>query len=889
MKGQQVREDRVRIAVLSPLLAGAYYGQVLKGIARQTAAMGGRVVAIQTSDGRPDGTYPWLPAQGDGHLAWDQVDAFITVLDAADEPYLEGIHAHGKPVVMISYNLPGFKCPHVLPDNRSGVSEAVAHLISHGHTRIAFAGNLVEGRPDDISERYQVYLDTLREHGIEPDPKLVFVGGEDGGEAIAGAMLRAGLPCTAVVASTDLIASGIIRALQDAGVKLPSRLAVIGFDDRDFAPRVSPPLATVRQDFGRLGETAARLVIDMVNGEDVPPGDYTIKTTFVPRESCGCPAPALAQRPGTPGEGAGQRFCRDLTALLAGPSPAPPQELVISQFVDEVARFCHHVLQSLTPNSPSLRKATESLYGAFPSNTTVHAVMECVQQYRRGLLSQHGYSEARLMALDRCAYEVSTTVNGAIARSQGVLNTSLEESLRDEHHVSLALVGMGREGAGPQSLAWLKGTHVKSACFAVWGGGPADNVGDKQGGLATLRVAGVFGAGVSERLPVGSTLSVADFPPVASLLAEGSDPDDLVLVLPVRTPARQWGVLAVSGQVEAATQTGGDIYFQWTAMLGIALDHDALVEEIRASEERYALAARAANDGLWDWDVPSGTVFYSPRWKAMLGYADDEVGNTPAEWFSRVHPDSRDELEDMVDRQLSRGEGSFEVEHRMIAKDGTHRWALCRAVAVPGPQGKAARLVGSLTDITQRKELESRLRQAALYDSLTGLPNRSLFRDRMEQAFARAQRSPDYQFCILFMDLDGFKLVNDNYGHAFGDRLLVTVAERIAAHLRGNDTAVRFGGDEFAVLLDSVRSVEHIRTIAKRLQAKLSAPYEIEDQEVSVSATIGIASSTTGYQTPEDMIRDADAAMYRAKPAERRSHVIFARPKPDNAEPVAAL
>ena len=141
---------------------------------------------------------------------------------------------------MISYHLPGFKCPQVMPDNRSGVAEAVAHLISHGHSRIAFAGNLVQGRSDDISERYDVYLETLREHGLEPDPKLVFVGPEDGGEAIAGAMLRAGLPCTAVVAATDLIASGMVRALNDAGVKLPSRLAVVGFDDREFASRTSP-------------------------------------------------------------------------------------------------------------------------------------------------------------------------------------------------------------------------------------------------------------------------------------------------------------------------------------------------------------------------------------------------------------------------------------------------------------------------------------------------------------------------------------------------------------------------------------------------------------------------------------------------------------------------
>ncbi len=341
----------MRIAVLSPLLAGAYYGQVLRGVARQAATCGGRVVAVQTRDGRTDGTYPWLPAQAGGHLAWDQVDAFITVLDAASEPYLEEIRAQGKPVVMISHQLPGFKCPQVLPDNRSGITEAVAHLVSHGHSRVAFAGNLVEGRCDDTTERYEVYVQALREHGLEADPTLLFVGPEDGGDAIGNAMLRAGLPCTAVVAATDMIAAGVVRALTDAGVSLPSQMAVVGFDDRDFASRVSPPLATVRQDFGSLGEMAARLVIDMVKGEDVPPGEYTVKTTFVPRESCGCPAPALAQRPGVAGESAGQRLSRDLTELLAGPSPAPAQELATSQFTNEVARFCNQLLESLSPNS----------------------------------------------------------------------------------------------------------------------------------------------------------------------------------------------------------------------------------------------------------------------------------------------------------------------------------------------------------------------------------------------------------------------------------------------------------------------------------------------------------------------------------------------------------
>ena len=339
----------------------------------------------------------------------------------------------------------------------------------------------------------------------------------------------------------------------------------------------------------------------------------------------------------------------------------------------------------------------------------------------------------------------------------------------------------------------------------------------------------------------------------------------MVLVLPVRTAARYWGILAVSGKAEAAASAGGDIYFQWTALLGMTLDKEALLENVRASEERYALAARAANDGLWDWDVPGGTVFYSPRWKAMLGHGEGEVGSTPEEWFSRIFPEDRDALDEMVSESLRGQRHSFQLEHRMRNKDGTYRWVLCRAITLQLPGCPAVRMVGSLTDISDRKALEHRLMHAALYDSLTGLPNRSLLMDRMGQAFARAKRSAGYQFAVLFVDLDGFKAVNDGLGHALGDVLLTKVAERLRRHLRGNDTAVRYGGDEFAVLLDGVGGRARAETIAQRLQAKLCVPYQIDGNQVVIGATMGMAMSTAGYLSPDEMIHDADLAMYQAK------------------------
>jgi diguanylate cyclase (GGDEF)-like protein len=200
---------------------------------------------------------------------------------------------------------------------------------------------------------------------------------------------------------------------------------------------------------------------------------------------------------------------------------------------------------------------------------------------------------------------------------------------------------------------------------------------------------------------------------------------------------------------------------------------------------------------------------------------------------------------------------------------------LCRALVIRGPDGVPTRMVGSLTDVHDRKELEDQLRHAALYDELTGLPNRTLFIDRLRQTMARANRRPDYQYAVLFLDLDGFKLVNDSLGHLLGDSLLSSVAERIAADLRPSDTASRFGGDEFAILLDGVVAPHNPVAVAERLQARLSRPFHIGGHEIVVTASIGIASSETGYQSADDVLRDADTAMYRAKANEKGTHATF--------------
>ena len=178
--------------------------------------------------------------------------------------------------------------------------------------------------------------------------------------------------------------------------------------------------------------------------------------------------------------------------------------------------------------------------------------------------------------------------------------------------------------------------------------------------------------------------------------------------------------------------------------------------------------------------------------------------------------------------------------------------------------------MGSLTDVTAQRELEEKLRYSAHHDALTGLPNRTLFLDRLTQALARTRRNPHARIALLFLDLDGFKQVNDRLGHLAGDELLVHVAERIGQRLRQSDTAARLGGDEFAVLLEDVRAPEAVEAIADDISRRLSAPYDIEGEEVVISAAVGTAVSVTGQERPDDILRSADSAMYLAKLRERR-------------------
>jgi len=329
---------------------------------------------------------------------------------------------------------------------------------------------------------------------------------------------------------------------------------------------------------------------------------------------------------------------------------------------------------------------------------------------------------------------------------------------------------------------------------------------------------------------------------------------------------RDGGELAVEVMRDLVTDGRGDP----TGLVTICqeITQRKLAEEaLRASEERYALAVEGAKDGIWDWDLPRGRIFYSGRWKELLGFGEHEVGEEPEEWFSRVHPADRERLRRRLDDHLEGASPHFEDEHRLVHRDGSHRWVLARGLAVRDADGTPYRMAGSLSDITER----------TARDPLTELPNRVLLRDRLDRALARLRRRDIDHLAVLAIGLDRLAVVDESLGPQTADELLVACARRLDSCLRPGDTLARVEGDTFLALLEDVRSPVNAAAVAERILADLRRPFAVAEHELLLAAHIGVAVSATGEEEAADLLRDVDAAMRRARSGERGSYQLFDR------------
>lgn len=295
---------------------------------------------------------------------------------------------------------------------------------------------------------------------------------------------------------------------------------------------------------------------------------------------------------------------------------------------------------------------------------------------------------------------------------------------------------------------------------------------------------------------------------------------------------------------------------------------------IKSAAERLNLATKGSSDGIWDWDLNKDKIYYSERWKEMLGYQEEEIVNIPATWFGRVHPEDLRALTSSIDNHINGHSEAIQCEYRIRDRQGFYRWMLCRGSSIRDKAGNVLRIAGTQTDIHDRKLLEIQLSHNSLHDSLTGLPNRILFMERLNQSFIRYKRDK-VKFAVLFIDLDNFKDVNDQWGHAAGDQLLMSVSNTIHRCARESDTVARFAGDEFVILVTNIEDDESVKYFTQRLIKECHTQLNISGHHYTPSLSIGIALMNDEYARAEDLMKDADFALYRAKANGKGQYAFF--------------
>ena len=295
------------------------------------------------------------------------------------------------------------------------------------------------------------------------------------------------------------------------------------------------------------------------------------------------------------------------------------------------------------------------------------------------------------------------------------------------------------------------------------------------------------------------------------------------------------------------------------------------------SENRWKLALESTGDGVWDWHIPSGVEFFSKRLIESYGFTEGEIANDPTALDRLTHPDDLSQMESDRNAHFNGRTPTYMNEHRIRCKNGSWKWVLSRGMVISrGADGKPLRMIGTHTDITERKNAEALVRQQAYFDTLTGLPNRRMLRDRLEQEIRKSRRD-GLQLAILFIDLDHFKEVNDTLGHDRGDQLLVEAARRLKDCVRESDTVARMGGDEFTVILSDVSDSEHLEPVLQKLLHSLDGVFLLGHEQAFVSASIGVTLYPHDATEIEDLLKNADQALYAAK-GEGRNRFSFFTP-----------
>jgi len=572
------------IAVLAPHLdMHYYYVGILAGIHEIARQHDVPVIAIKAS--QPHVICP--PS-----LASDRVDGWLAIMHG------EGLEAIARTAPLVTIGgayRPDLNCPTVMPDNLGGTEALVRHLIDHGHRHIAFVGYLEN---PDIRQRYEGYQNALITHGIPLDPRLVCpcpmdgLGKHDGQEA-AKRLIGLGLPCTAIVAGTDMLAIGAMEALKAAGLRVPEDVAVVGFDDLYIAQYTTPSLTTVRQPFEALGRSACGLLFDQIEGSPVSAGIRYISTVPVIRRSCGChpahadvpPMPARVMNPIAWRDALPRQLVDLANSGIAHEGTLPRQGWAgASDLVDGMAA----ALDNIDGSSPlALERAWHEVVARtvdLDTLQTLHTLLEQAGVEQLACGEHDPLAEARLQSFLNLSYV--EMIRAYRARNIG-RTSQIQRLIETNYEISTEISMWQGLGTGRgQRLAWLRHTPARWGCLARW-------IDREAGRNGSIVVTDIYTRDGSALVSAGATYSAASFPPDQLLQAPG-EPDDpeLIAIVPFQTPGQDWWLLAVRLTLETEFLTDRENLGMWTTLLGASLEREALLTSLTEQQERLRMANR---------------------------------------------------------------------------------------------------------------------------------------------------------------------------------------------------------------------------------------------------------------------------------------------------------
>jgi PAS domain S-box-containing protein len=684
-----------RIGVVMAALGGYYWGGILTGIERVAQQHSIQVLVFQ---GTPSDILP-------STYAVDSIDGWIVVHYADD---LHRLVARDAPVMTVAVLATELGCPAVMADNRNGMLEMVRHLIGHGHTRIAFLGWLENS---SIQQRYEGYQAGLAEYGIALDPQLI-IGVEDNielsGRAGAQRLVALGMPCTAIVAATDRNAVGVLEVVQAAGYQVPEDLAVVGFDDIGIAQFAKPPMTTVRTRFDTFGQLAMEIILARIAGGAESPEPVYVPATLVVRRSCGCDTIAnLAAA--VDFQVADVDWQHILSAELVGlalfpvvPDPgSPPTQ--IWPGVDVLTRGVAAALAGdHLPTAVELDQAWREALKLTPDLEILNAMIKLLARAgaeRTGASADPAAARRLEMFVERVRLEM---MRACISQETEQVR-HLEELTQNNYRIAIML--LTADPAQVQQLAWLSQTEVRWGCLALYTNDRSDSPG-------SLVVVGTYsGVGVT-LAPLQRHYSAAAFPPPELFSSAGHGNQDMVMLLPIRTTLRSWGVLALCVAIESQLTSDRPNVAMWAALLGAALERKSLLAELAEQQDtlRLAYEQRLITENIRDLigmlDQQGRYLYASPSYRHVLGYSPTTL--TGAVMFDFIHPDDLPGARELWAQAIA--SQTIQATLRTRHADGSWRW-LESTGAVVVRQG-APSVVMVSRDITERRRLEAELLQS---------------------------------------------------------------------------------------------------------------------------------------------------------------------------------